>query len=73
MLATIVEWVALGKVVLYSFAGTLLLTGLFTTGVLFIEPDGHRAPMLRRSVGMLCFGICAALIAFGIYVMFTAK
>ena len=72
MLAAIVDWAALGKVVLYSFAGALLLTGLFTTGVL-IEVEGHRAPGSRRAVGGLCFGLCLALVAFGIYVMFTSK
>jgi hypothetical protein len=73
MLAAIVDWAPLGKVVLYSFAGALLLTGLFTTGVLFIEVEGHRAPGSRRAVGGLCFGLCLALVAFGIYVMFTSK
>jgi hypothetical protein len=59
--------------VLYSFAGALLLTGHFITGVLFIEVDGHRAPAARRAAGGLCFGLCLALVAFGIYVMFTSK
>jgi len=73
MIATIVDWAALGKVVLYSFAATLLLTGLFTTGVLFIEVDGQRAPASRRAAGVMSFGLCLALVAFGIYVMFTTK
>jgi hypothetical protein len=73
MIATIVDWAALGKVVLYSFAGALLLTGLFTTGVLYIEVDPQRAPASRRGAGALCFGLCLALVAFGIYVMFTTK
>jgi hypothetical protein len=71
MIATIVDWAALGKVVLYSFAATLLLTGLFTTGVLFV--DGQRAAASRRAAGVLSFGLCLALVAFGIYVMFTTK
>jgi hypothetical protein len=54
MIATIVDWAALGKVVLYSFAG-VLLTGLFTTGVLFIEVDGRRAPASRRALA-ICRG-----------------
>ena len=73
MIATIVDWAALGSVVLYFFAGTLLLTGLFTTGVLFVEVEGRRAPASRRAAGALCFGVCVALVAFGIYVMFTSK
>ena len=73
MIATIVDWAALGKVVLYSFAGALLLTGFFTTGVLFIEIDDQRASATRRAAGALCFGLCLALVAFGIYVMFNTK
>ena len=73
MIATIVDWAALGKVVLYSFAGALLLTGLFTTGVLFVEVEGQSAPGSRRAAGVLCFALCLALVAFGIYMMFTTK
>ncbi|MEA2183027.1 MAG: hypothetical protein QOK16_688 [Solirubrobacteraceae bacterium] len=73
MLATIVDWAALGTVILYSFAGALLLTGFFTTGVLFIEGDGGRASPARRAAGALCLALCLALVAFGIYVMFTTK
>jgi hypothetical protein len=72
--AAIVDWAALGKVVVYSFAGALLLTGIFTTGVLFVEvDDGQRASASRQAGGVLCFGLCLALVAFGIYVMFTTK
>jgi hypothetical protein len=71
--ASIVDWAALGKVVVYSFAGALLLTGLFTTGVLFVEVDGEQASASRKVGGALCFGLCLVLVAFGIYVMFTTK
>jgi hypothetical protein len=72
--ASIVDWAALGKVVVYSFAGALLLTGLFTTGVLAIEVnDGRPASMSRQVAGVVCFGLCLGLVAFGIYVMFTTK
>ncbi len=27
----------------------------------------------RRAAGALCFGLCLALVAFGIYVMFSTK
>jgi hypothetical protein len=73
MLATVVDWAALGQVVLYSFAAALLLTGLFTTGVLFVEADGRPVPVARRAVGVVCFGLCLALVAFGIWVMFSSK
>jgi len=69
MLATIVDWSALGQVVAYSFAAALLLTGLFTTGVLSLERHGTAA----RAAGALSFTLCLVLVAFGLYVMFTTK
>ena len=71
MLATIVDWAALGKVVVYAFAGALVLTVLFTTGVLFVEADdGRRASVTSRAARRR---LCAGLVAFGLYVMFTTK
>ena len=74
MLATIVDWAALGKVVVYAFAGALVLTALFTTGVLLVEADGgRRASAAARAVGVTAFALCAGLVVFGLYVMFTTK
>jgi hypothetical protein len=71
--AAIVDWGALGKVVVYSFAAALLLTGLFTTGVLFVEVEGRSAPVVRRALGAVCFAACLALVAYGLSIMFTSK
>jgi hypothetical protein len=74
MLATIVDWAALGKVVVYSFAAALVLTVLFTTGVLLVESnDGGRASASARLLGAGAFGVCLALVVFGVYVMLTTK
>ena len=74
MLATVVDWAALGKVVIYSFAAALVLTILFTTGVLRVESNqGREASAFSRSVGIGAFAVCAALVAFGLYVMITSK
>ena len=74
MLATIVDWAALGKVVVYAFAGALALTLLFTTGVLLVEADGgRRSSLASRAVGAAAFALCVGLVAFGVYVMFTTK
>jgi hypothetical protein len=68
MLAAIVAWGALGKVVVSSFAVALVLTYAFTTGVLLVETrDG------RRAVGYAAFAACQALVGFGLYVMFSSK
>jgi hypothetical protein len=64
MLATIVDWSALGQVVVYSFAAALVLTILFTTGVL-------AGP--RRLVGAGSYLLCGGLVVLGLYVMFTSK
>lgn len=73
MLATIIDWAALGDVVLYSLVASLLLTGLFTTGVLAIEVKGRQAPLAHRLVGIACFALCLGIVAFGIHVMFDSK
>jgi hypothetical protein len=65
-----VDWAALGKVIVYSFAATLVLTLLFTTGVLRF---GGRGGLLARSLGAAAFGVCACLVVVGLYVMFASK
>jgi hypothetical protein len=73
MLATIVDWGALGQVVVYSFAAALVLTILFTTGVLSLEVEGRRASPAHRAVGAVSFALCLGLVVLGLYVMFTTK
>ena len=74
MLATIVDWAALGKVVAYSFAAALVLTTVFTTGVLLVESnDGRRTSAAARLVGIAAFGLCLGLVVVGLYVMLTTK
>jgi hypothetical protein len=74
MLATIVDWAALGKLVVFSFAGTLVLTLLFTTGVLLVEANqGRDASTVSRGVGFAAFALCLGLLAFGLYVLFSTK
>jgi hypothetical protein len=74
MATAIVDWAALGKVVIYAFAAALVLTIVFTTGVLRIEAvDGRPASPASRAVGIAAFAICAGLVAVGLYVMFSSK
>ena len=74
MLATIVDWAALGKVVLYSFAGALLLTVLFTTGVLLVECQPQGGARSRAGLGIRAsFALCLALVTLGLYVMVTSE
>jgi hypothetical protein len=70
MVAAIVDWAALGRVIVYSFAATLVLTLLFTTGVL---RTGARGGAAARALGAAAFAACAALVLLGLYVMFASK
>jgi hypothetical protein len=73
MLAAIVDWAALGKVVVDSFAVALVLTFVFTTGVLLVEAsDGRQASAASRTAGYAAFAVCLALVVLGLYVMFTS-
>jgi hypothetical protein len=75
MLATVVDWKALGEVVVYAFAGAVALSVLFTSGVLLVEPEGEGqgvAPA-RRALGGLLLLVCLGLVAFGLYIMFSSK
>jgi hypothetical protein len=69
VIATVVDWAALGQVIAYSFVAALLLTALFTTGVLSSARHGTTA----RAAGAVSFALCAGLVALGLYVMFTTK
>jgi hypothetical protein len=74
MLAAIVDWAALGKVIVYSFAATLVLTLLFTTGVLRIGGgEGERGGVAARAIGVAAFAGCVGLVLIGLYVMFAFK
>jgi hypothetical protein len=57
-------------VIVYSFAAALLLTLLFTTGVLRF---GERGGVAARSIGVAAFGACVCLVVVGLYVMFASK
>jgi hypothetical protein len=75
MLATVVDWGALGQVASSSLLISVALATLFTGGLLLVEPAGGagRAPAVRRALGGLLLLACLALVAVGLYVVFTAK
>jgi hypothetical protein len=52
----------------------LVLTAVFTTGVVHVEGDERRpASAASRALGYAAFALCGALVPFGLYVMFTSK
>ncbi|WP_205698749.1 hypothetical protein [Conexibacter sp. SYSU D00693] len=74
-LASVVDWSALGQVALYALAGSLVLTWLFTTGVLAAQPgrDGAAPTAVRRAVSVVALGLCAAIVVLGVVVMLSSK
>jgi hypothetical protein len=72
MAASVIDWAALGQVVVYAFAGTIAVTLLFTTGVLLHGGEG-RTPAPRLLAAGVAFAGCAALVGLGLYVMLSSK
>jgi hypothetical protein len=70
-----IDWAALGQVVLYSFAAGVTVTALFSAGVVLGSSDerGGRAPAPRLAIAGVAFAASLALVVLGLYVMFTTK
>jgi formate/nitrite transporter FocA (FNT family) len=67
-----VDWNALGQVILYSLAAGVLVTLLFTIGVA-LAGDDRRPPAPRIAVAGVAFAASLALVVLGLYVMLTTK
>ncbi|NBE55744.1 hypothetical protein [Streptomyces boluensis] len=69
-----IDWAALGSVFGVSLVATVALVGLFTLGVVGLSKQeaataqGGTAP-LARSGAYACFALCAAAVAYGIYLI----
>ncbi|WP_328539475.1 hypothetical protein [Streptomyces sp. NBC_00344] len=73
-----IDWAALGTVFGVSLVSTVGLVGLFTLGVVALAgrsaPEGaahtaSRPAVAARSGAYLCFALCAAAVAYGIYLI----
>ncbi|MEO3767863.1 hypothetical protein [Streptomyces sp. B8F3] len=76
-----IDWAALGEVFGVSLVMTVALVGLFTVGIVGLspktEPEGadgvtttETAPSaLARTGAYVCFTLCAAAVAYGIYLI----
>ncbi|MEU8701125.1 hypothetical protein AB0C61_26420 [Streptomyces sp. NPDC048680] len=70
-----IDWAALGTVFGVSLVATVALVGLFTLGIVGLsrqpEPaaQGGGSLMLARAGAYVCFGLCAAAVAYGIYMI----
>jgi hypothetical protein len=64
-----VDWGALGQVIWIAFAASLTLALAFTSGVILVGDD--RSVTLRRVAGFALLGLCVAITAFALYVLFN--
>lgn len=76
-----IDWAALGEVFGVSLVMTVALVGLFTAGIVGLspktEPEGpdgsvgaETAPTTPARAGAyVCFTLCAAAVAYGIYLI----
>ncbi|GHA81606.1 hypothetical protein ACIQRS_23785 [Streptomyces termitum] len=69
-----IDWAALGSVFGVSLVATVALVGLFSLGIVGLtkqeaaEARGGSA-VLARTGAYACFALCAAAVAYGIYLI----
>ncbi|GAA2807743.1 hypothetical protein [Streptomyces showdoensis] len=69
-----IDWAALGSVFGVSLVATVALVGLFTLGVMGLSKQEEAAEnggtaTLARTGAYACFALCAAAVAYGIYLI----
>lgn len=68
MLATLVDWNALGKVVLYSLFGTVGLTAVFSLGIVGLTRFDERRRVGAHRIGYAALALVSALIVTAVVV-----
>ncbi|MCP9959458.1 MULTISPECIES: hypothetical protein [Streptomyces] len=70
-----IDWAALGSVFGVGLVATVALVGLFTLGLVGLsrqeeaEARGGGSTALARTGAYACFALCAAAVAYGIYLI----
>lgn len=70
-----IDWAALGEVFGVSLVATVALVGVFTLGIVGASAGkaggshGGGASVLARTGSYACFALCAAAVAYGIYII----
>ncbi|QNE78116.1 hypothetical protein F0344_29105 [Streptomyces finlayi] len=72
-----IDWAALASVFGVSLVVTVALVGLFTLGIVGLSKQAATASAgssggslaLARTGAYLCFGLCAAAVSYGIYLI----
>ncbi|QGV81286.1 hypothetical protein [Streptomyces ficellus] len=71
-----IDWAALGSVFGVSLLATVALVGLFTLGIVGLSKQetasaGGGSATLARTGAYACFALCAAAVAYGIFLIVT--
>ncbi|QUI31083.1 hypothetical protein H9W91_09630 [Streptomyces alfalfae] len=70
-----IDWAALGSVFGVSLVVTVVLVGLFTLGIIGLSKQetasasGGGSAALARTGAYVCFALCAAAVAYGIFLI----
>ncbi|WP_374983646.1 hypothetical protein [Streptomyces fradiae] len=69
-----IDWAALGSVFGVGLVATVALVGLFTLGLIGLSKQEQAATRggsaaLARSGAYACFALCAAAVAYGVYLI----
>ncbi|SCK30430.1 hypothetical protein H181DRAFT_02428 [Streptomyces sp. WMMB 714] len=67
-----IDWAALGEVFGVSLVATVGLVGLFTLGIVngsAGKAQGGGTATLARTGAYACYALCAAAVAYGIYII----
>lgn len=69
-----IDWAALASVFGVSLVVTVALVGLFTLGIMGLAKQaptaqGGGSTVSARTGAYACFGLCAAAVAYGIYLI----
>lgn len=70
-----IDWAALGEVFGVSLVATVALVGVFTLGIVGStgtrtqSAQGGGSSVLTRTGAYACFALCAAAVAYGIYII----
>lgn len=71
-----IDWAALGSVFGVSLLATVALVGLFTLGIVGLSKQetasaSGGSATLARTGAYACFALCAAAVAYGIFLIVT--
>jgi hypothetical protein len=67
-----IDWAALGQVFGVSLVASVALAGIFTLGIVGSatgRAEGGGPTVLARTGAYVCYALCAAAVAYGIYII----